>query len=56
MGGLGFAAVTSVGNRNGNGDGDYTLLAIPVGAVVGGAVGLVVGAIVGAPEKTSGRR
>jgi uncharacterized protein YcfJ len=55
VGGVGFALATAVGNRNGGGDGDYTMLAVPVGAVVGGAVGLVVGAIVGAPEKP-GRR
>jgi hypothetical protein len=56
VGGLGFAVVTSAGSRNGSGDGDYTLLAIPVGAVVGGAAGLVLGAIIGAPEKPADRR
>jgi peptidoglycan/LPS O-acetylase OafA/YrhL len=56
VGGLGFAALTYLGNR-GDAEGEgYALLAIPVGAVVGGAVGLVAGAIVGAPERDEGRR
>jgi hypothetical protein len=48
VGGLGFAAVTYLGNE---GDAGYAVLALPVGAVVGGAVGLVAGAIIGAPDR-----
>lgn len=51
VGGLGFAAVTYLGN-SGNSEGQgYAVLAIPVGAVVGGAVGFVAGAIIGLPER-----
>jgi peptidoglycan/LPS O-acetylase OafA/YrhL len=55
IGGVGFAIVTAAANDDSNGRQGYTVLAVPVGAVVGGAVGLVAGAIIGAPEK-SGRR
>ena len=48
VGGLGFAALTYLGNGSAGG---YVVLALPVGAVVGGAVGLVAGAIVGAPDR-----
>lgn len=55
IGGVGFAMVTAAANDDSNGGQGYTVLAVPVGAVVGGAVGLVAGAIIGVPEK-SGRR
>lgn len=52
VGGLGFAAVTYLGNASNNTGGEgYAVLALPVGAVVGGAVGLVAGAIIGAPDR-----
>lgn len=52
VGGLGFAAVTYLGNAaNDTGGEGYAVLALPVGAVVGGAVGLVAGAIIGAPDR-----
>ena len=55
VGGLGFAAVTYLGNRGDSEGEGYALLALPVGGVVGGAVGLVAGAIVGAPEREEDR-
>ncbi|HEX6371260.1 MAG TPA: hypothetical protein VF006_20245 [Longimicrobium sp.] len=48
VGGLGFAAVTYLGNA---GDTGYAVLALMVGGVAGGAVGLVAGAIIGAPDR-----
>jgi MFS family permease len=51
IGGLGFAAVTYVGNGFDSDAEGYAVLALPVGGVVGGALGLVAGAIIGAPER-----
>jgi hypothetical protein len=51
VGGLGFAAVTYVGNGFDHDAEGYAVLALPVGGVVGGALGLVAGAIIGAPER-----
>ena len=56
VGGLGFAAATYLGNESNSEGRGYTLLAIPVGAVVGGAVGFVGGLIVGAPDRDEGGR
>lgn len=56
VGGLGFAAVTYFGNHGDSEAQAYTLLALPVGGLIGGAVGLVAGAILGAPDRDPGRR
>lgn len=54
VGGVGFAAVTFIANRGGEGEG-YWPLALLVGSVAGGAVGLVGGAIIGVPERDETR-
>lgn len=54
VGGLGFALVTAAGNGGNAEARGYTLLALPVGAVVGGAVGLAAGAITGVRRSPAG--